>query len=317
MMKKLSVLPVLIVALLAAGAFAPVAAADPTIVEIAASNDDFSTLVAAVQAAGLVDVLNGPGPFTVFAPTDAAFAKLLSGLGISAEDLLANQELLTNVLLYHVVPGELYAADVLEQGVLTMANKHYAWAKVMDGAAYINEAQIVATDIKASNGVIHVIDTVILPPAWEYNSFAADPSQFEANIVEIALQNEGWSTLVAAVQAAGLVNVLSGPGPYTVFAPTNEAFGDLLGELGLTAEELLANEPLLTSVLLYHVVPGRVFADDALAEGTLTMADGNAATVSTMGGEVYINGAKILRANINTSNGVLYVIDKVILPPAN
>ena len=317
MMKKLSVLPVLIVALLAAGAFAPVAAADPTIVEIAASNDDFSTLVAAVQAAGLVDVLNGPGPFTVFAPTDAAFAKLLSGLGISAEDLLANQELLTNVLLYHVVPGELYAADVLEQGVLTMANKHYAWAKVMDGAAHINEAQIVATDIKASNGVIHVIDTVILPPAWEYNSFAADPSQFEANIVEIALQNEGWSTLVAAVQAAGLVDVLSGPGPYTVFAPTNEAFGHLLGELGLTAEELLANKPLLTSVLLYHVVPGRVFADDALAEGTLTMADGNAATVSTMGGEVYINGAKILRANINTSNGVLYVIDEVILPPAN
>ncbi len=316
-MKKLFVLPVLLVALLAAGVFAPVAAAEPTIVEIAASSDDFSTLVAAVQAAGLVDVLNGPGPFTVFAPTDAAFAKLLSGLGISAEDLLANQELLTNVLLYHVVPGELYAADVLEQGVLTMANKHYAWARVMGGAATINEAHIVATDIKASNGVIHVIDTVILPPAWEYNSFAADPSQIEANIVEIALQNEGWSTLVAAVQAAGLVETLSGPGPFTVFAPTNEAFSELLGELGLTAEELLANEPLLTSVLLYHVVPGRVFADDALAEGTLTMADGNTATVSTRGGEVYINGAKILRANINTSNGVLYVIDEVILPPAN
>ncbi|MCK6575949.1 fasciclin domain-containing protein, partial [Myxococcota bacterium] len=184
-----------------------------TIVEIAAGNEDFETLVAAVTAAGLVETLSGEGPFTVFAPTDAAFEALPPG---TIETLLADIPALTDILTYHVYAGELDAAAVTAMEMLTMVNGDSAEITSQDGNWYIDGAQIIATDIQASNGIIHVIDAVMIPPA--------DPEPELQTIVEIAAGNEDFETLVAAVTAAGLVETLSGEGPFTVFAPTDAAF---------------------------------------------------------------------------------------------
>ncbi|MGD8330691.1 MAG: fasciclin domain-containing protein [Acidobacteriota bacterium] len=147
---------------LAAGSslFAAPAASDDNIVQVAQAAGDFNTLVAAVQAAGLVETLSGEGPFTVFAPTDEAFAKLPEG---TVEALLNDKEKLTAILTYHVVPGKVMAADVVGLSSATTANGQDLSIKVMDGKVMVDNANVVATDIVASNGVIHVIDTVILP----------------------------------------------------------------------------------------------------------------------------------------------------------
>jgi transforming growth factor-beta-induced protein len=319
-MRKTTVFASLLAVVLLVAAFAPSAVfaqeAEPSIVDIAVENEGFSTLVAAVQAAGLVDTLAGEGPYTVFAPTNEAFDRLfaqLEPMGITPADLLANEELLTGVLLYHVAPGELYSPEVIATGTLTMADGNVATAYLDGGTAYINGARISNVDIHASNGVIHVIDEVILPPGVRA---LMQPAEFDASIVDIAVENEGFSTLVAAAQAAGLVDTLAGEGPYTVFAPTNDAFEAALADLGISAADLLADEDLLTAVLLYHVAPGEYFAGDVLAEGSLTMADGNTAEVAIENGMVTIDGAPISNANINVSNGVIHVIDYVMLPPA-
>ena len=131
-----------------------------TIAEIAAGDPNFSTLVAALSAAGLVDTLNGKGKFTVFAPTNDAFAKLPEG---TVENLLGDIPALTNVLLYHVARGERMAVSVVNASQLRMLNKQFAPVSEMDGSYYIANAKIVATDIKACNGVIHVIEDVMLP----------------------------------------------------------------------------------------------------------------------------------------------------------
>ena len=281
-----------------------------TIVDIAVANGNFTTLVAAAQAAGLADDLAGPGPFTVFAPTDRAFQALLNRLGISAGTLLADKALLTEVLLYHVVAGELTADEVLVLNELEMLNGDLATISVRSGAAYINNSRIVITDIQASNGVIHVIDTVLLP------SGVTAPPPYTANIVDIALENEGFSTLVAALVAADLVDTLSGPGPFTVFAPSNDAFNKTLSELDLTLADVVSNRALLTEILLYHVAVGSYDAQDVLGMGQIRMLNGDTAQVSVRGGVVYINDASVSRANIVTSNGIIHVIDAVLIPPA-
>jgi uncharacterized surface protein with fasciclin (FAS1) repeats len=286
-------------------------APDASIVDIAASNGNFDTLVAAVQAAGLADTLDGPGPYTVFAPTDAAFATLLDQLGLTAPELLANKTLLTEVLLYHVAAGKLTSEEVLALRELEMLNGDLATVSVRSGRPYINEAVISMVDIQASNGVIHVIDAVILP-----SGVAAPSSTPDASIVEIAVANQGFSSLVAALQAADLVGALSGPGPYTVFAPSNDAFNKTLGELGLTLEQVAADEALLTDILLYHVAAGAYDAQDALGAGTIRMLNGDSVSMSVRNGIVYVNGASVSRANIVTENGIIHVIDAVLLPPA-
>ncbi|MGI9354942.1 MAG: fasciclin domain-containing protein [Rhizobiaceae bacterium] len=135
---------------------------DPDIVDIAASNDDFSTLVAAVSAAGLVDTLKSDGPFTVFAPNNAAFAKLPAG---TVESLLEpqNKDKLTSILTYHVVAGKVMAADVVNLDRATTVNGKDVHIRVKGGTVYVNKSKVIATDIVGSNGVIHVIDSVLLP----------------------------------------------------------------------------------------------------------------------------------------------------------
>ncbi len=346
-MKRYLVLPILLVTLMVMAACAPAAApaapaapaatempaeAAPTeaaaeeaapaelvdIVDTAVAAGSFNTLVAAVEAAGLVDTLKSEGPFTVFAPTDDAFAKLPAG---TVDSLLADPEALSAILLYHVVPGKVMAADVTDGLTVDTANGAPVTFAVSDAGVMINDANVVAADVEASNGVIHVIDTVILPPADEA---AADAAATEvpaeeaapaamADIVDTAVAAGSFNTLVAAVEAAGLVDTLKSEGPFTVFAPTDDAFAKLPAG---TVESLLADPEALSAILLYHVVPGKVMAADVTDGLTAETANGAAVTFAVSDAGVMINDANVVAADVEASNGVIHVIDSVILPPA-
>jgi transforming growth factor-beta-induced protein len=285
--------------------------APQTIVDIAVANGSFTTLVAAVEAAGLVETLKGEGPFTVFAPTDDAFAKLPAGM---LDELLANPEELKNILLYHVVPGKVMAADVLtmdgKDAETALEGKQIAIGIDGDKVVLNDSANVVATDVAASNGVIHVIDSVILPPA--------DEAMAEMDIVDTAIANGSFNTLVAAVQAAGLVDTLKGEGPFTVFAPTDEAFAKLPAG---TLDSLLANPEDLKSILLYHVVPGKVMAEDVVTldgKSADTALEGKQIDIAIDGDKVVLNdSANVIATDVAATNGVIHVIDSVILPPAD
>ncbi len=290
---------------------APAAAGD--IVAVASANPDFSTLVAAVQAAGLVETLQGEGPFTVFAPTNDAFAALPAGL-VDALLLPENIDALTAVLTYHVVSGKVMAADVTAGDVPSVQGENIT--VTTDGGVKVNGANVIATDVEASNGVIHVIDAVIVPPSLDVASLLPTPETTAAaaagDIVAVASANPDFSTLVAAVQAAGLVETLQGEGPFTVFAPTNDAFAAL--PAGLVDKLLLPeNKDILVAILTYHVVSGKVMAADVTA-GDVPSVQGENIAVTTDGG-VKVNGANVIATDVEASNGVIHVIDAVILPP--
>lgn len=280
---------------------------DRTLVQIAQGNPDFSILVEAVVAAGLVETLSSPGPFTVFAPTNGAFAALLDELKVTKEQLLTNKPLLTAVLTYHVLGGQRVLAGDLKDGLAAATVNGQPIVFDLDGGAKITDALnrsagIAATNIQASNGVIHVIDKVILPTA--------------NNLVQVALGNPAFSILVEAVVAAGLVDALSGPGPFTVFAPTNDAFAALLGELKVTKDQLLANKPLLTKVLTYHVVPAQVLSSGIPFGTPVTSLQGQTFTIDRSLKLTDANGrqAGIVATDVAAVNGVVHVIDRVILP---
>jgi transforming growth factor-beta-induced protein len=273
------------------------AKAGKDIVSTAVAAGSFKTLVAAVQAAGLQETLEGDGPFTVFAPNDAAFAKLGKG---TIEGLLKDKTALRRILTYHVVPGKVPASKVVNSRWLETAEGQSLMVKTDDTGVRIDGARILATDIPASNGIIHVIDTVVLP---------------RKDIVQTAAEARAFGTLLAAAKAADLAGTLSGKGPFTVFAPTDEAFGKLPAG---TVEGLLKDKPKLRGILLYHVVPGRVLADQ-IAMGTSKVGTAQGSKVKiTRGkdGNVYVNGAKVIRTDMIAGNGVIHVLDAVILPPA-
>ena len=308
------------VAIMVAFSFVPLAqvaqaqTAPADIVDTAISAGSFTTLVAAVEAAGLVDTLKGEGPFTVFAPTDEAFAALPKE---TLDALLADPSGdLTQILLYHVVPGKVMAADVTDGLEAATVQGSTVKFTVADGKVMINDATIVTTDIETSNGVIHVIDAVILPPSGEEAAAAeaAPAAETElADIVDTAVSAGSFNTLVAAVQAAGLVDTLKGEGPFTVFAPTDDAFAAIPKE---TRDALLADPSgALTHILLYHVVPGKVMAADVTDGLEATTAQGSTVKFTVADGVVKINDATIVTTDIETSNGVIHVIDAVILPP--
>ena len=278
----------------------PVVAAEKDIVDTAVGAGSFNTLVAAVKAAGLVDTLKGKGPFTVFAPTDEAFAKLPKG---TVETLLKpeNKQQLIDILKYHVVPANVKAADVVKLTSAPTVNGQRATVKVENGGVKVDNANVVKTDIECTNGTIHVIDSVILP--------ASD------TIPAVADKAGAFKTLLAAAKAAGLVDALSAPGPITVFAPTDEAFAKLPAG---TVESLLKpeNKQKLADILKYHVVPGRVYSDDALKAKEAKTLQGSGIKISANDKGAFINDARLLKTDINASNGVIHVIDSVILPPA-
>lgn len=272
------------------------------IVDTAVTAGSFKTLVAAVQAADLVETLKGKGPFTVFAPSDEAFAKLPAG---TVEDLIKpeNKEKLVAILTYHVVPGKVLAKDVVKLTAAKTVQGQEVAIKVADGKVTVDNANVVKTDIECSNGVIHVIDSVIIP---------AEKSS-TPDIVDTAVKAGKFNTLVAAVKAAGLVETLKGEGPFTVFAPTDEAFAKLPKG---TVESLLKpeNKEKLIAILTYHVVPGKVMAKDVVNLTEAKTVQGSAVKIAVNGGKVSIDGANVVKTDIETSNGVIHVIDAVILP---
>jgi uncharacterized surface protein with fasciclin (FAS1) repeats len=320
-MKRVLFISAILVLLVASvgTAFAAPAYQDKDIVDIAVEDGRFTTLVAAVTAADLVDTLKSDGPFTVFAPTDDAFNKLPDG---TIEALLNDIPALTDILLYHVVPGKVLAADVVQLDSASTALGTDVAIKVEGDSVMVNDAQVIITDIEASNGVIHVIDAVILPPTEEATEPAVEPAvlpesggvlQASADIVDIAVSDGRFTTLVAAVTAADLVDTLKSDGPFTVFAPTDDAFNKLPDG---TIEALLNDIPALTDILLYHVVPGKVLAADVVNLNSASTALGKDVTIRVESGNVFVNDAQVVITDIEATNGVIHVIDAVILPPA-
>lgn len=276
------------------------------IVDTAIGAGQFKTLVAAVQAAGLEQTLRTTKDITVFAPTDAAFAKLGDA---KIASLLADKALLTKILTYHVSAGVVTANDIITAGkgsVTTLQGEKVDFA-VVDGGVVLNgNVKVVATDVRASNGIIHVIDTVLIPP-----SIASAPK----DIVDTAVAAGQFTTLVAAVQAAGLEPALRNGKSLTVFAPTDAAFAKLGAE---TINGLLANKEALANILRYHVlgqeVPSATLTNGR--RGLVLTIDGRLIRFETVNGKLVLNGtSQIVVTDVKASNGVIHVIDTVLIPP--
>ncbi|QDT58960.1 Immunogenic protein MPT70 precursor [Stieleria bergensis] len=270
------------------------------IVETAVAAGKFKTLAAALTAADLIPALQGDGPFTVFAPTDEAFAKLPKET-IAALLKAENKDQLTAILTFHVVPGKVMAKDVVKVSGAKSLNGQRIDVSVSDKGVMVDNAKVVATDIKCDNGVIHVIDSVILPA--------------DKNLAETAVAAGKFGTLVAAAKAAGLVDALAGDTELTVFAPTDEAFAKL-PEGTIKSLLLPENKAKLAAILKYHVVAGRVYSEDAVAAKTANTLEGSPIEISVSDKGAMINQAKLIKTDIDASNGVIHVIDSVILPPA-
>ncbi|MFK7803059.1 MAG: fasciclin domain-containing protein [Anaerolineae bacterium] len=296
----------------------------PTIVGIAQSNDSFDTLVSAVVKADLVDALNSTtGKLTVLAPTDDAFAKIPAA---TLNAILADEDMLRSILLYHVISGDVGSGIAVTLSEATTLNGEKVNIKVFEDDLYFNdESKVIIPNVIASNGTIHAIDTVLIPPsiaaaAAETAVEATDSSSTGAradfqNIAEIASSNSAFDTLVAAAKAANLIPALSDESGFiTVFAPTDEAFAKLPAG---TVEGLLANPTALKSVLLYHVVSGDVGSGIAATLSEATTLNGEKVNIKVFKDDLYLNDeSKVVTANIIASNGTIHVIDNVLIPPS-
>lgn len=269
-----------------------------SILDAAMGIEDFSSLVAALAKTNLASTFMMEGDYTVFAPTNDAFAAFLESIDVAFEDLTA--EALMPILKYHVVGSKVMSSS-LETGYVNsiyaaMDDKPVSIFVKVDGGVLLNgSVSVTAADVETSNGVIHVIDGVLTP----------------TSVVDIAINNSNFSKLVEAVVKAGLVETLSAEGPFTIFAPTDEAFNKLFADLGVNGIEDLSAEALLP-ILQYHVVAGNVLSSD------LTNGD-----VATLNGDIKISLSEMVTINddseisavdIQGTNGVVHVINKVLLP---
>lgn len=276
--------------------------ASKNLVQVAQSDDQFSILVSAIEKAGLASVLSGTASYTVFAPTNAAFNTLFSELGVSGiADLSA--ETLKPILLNHVIPGTVKSSDITTSYAATANNmgpdQRNVKVFIQKGSSVmIDQAKVTAADVMASNGVIHVIDKVILP----------------SNIVGHASNNPDFSILVQALVKANLVGALNGTGPFTVFAPTNAAFNALFSTLGVSGISDLTAEAL-TPILLYHVVSGNVTSSQVATGSVPTLKEGSSINISVSGMGVKLNNtSNVIATDVQGVNGVIHAIDAVILP---
>jgi uncharacterized surface protein with fasciclin (FAS1) repeats len=256
-------------------------------------SDLFAQLAGLVVDAGLVETLRGPGPFTVFAPTNAAFAKLpletLHGVQDSAD-------LLATVLTYHVVAGEFTLADLEEGPLPTVAGPDLNITRDGD-KVFVNGNAVALGDVEATNGVIHVMGDVLVPEIGD--------------IIDVATTLQGFSTLAELVTAADLIDTLKGEGPFTVFAPSDEAFAAVPAA---TLEAVGADPALLATVLTYHVVAGRLTTGDLKAGPLETVAGVDLTVTVDSDGTVSIDGHPIQVSNVPASNGIIHVMDAVLIP---
>jgi transforming growth factor-beta-induced protein len=276
---------------------------------------EFSTLLAAVETAGLVESLFGKAQRTVFAPTDEAFA----AIGLDADSVRdLDREALTDILGFHMTDGRLAAADVLERKQINMFNDRLTLISLKESGAYIENSRIISTDIVATNGIIHIIDSVLLPAQTTTRNRFPEITQArpgQPSLIDVALsvnaQTGEFSTLIAAIIRADLVGALSGRGQFTVFAPTDAAFA----ELGLNADNIASVAVAdLKEILLFHVTSGSKPAGKVLEFNQLRMLNSQFAEVSIDRGSAFIDKARIIRTDVKAANGVIHLIDTVILP---
>jgi uncharacterized surface protein with fasciclin (FAS1) repeats len=275
-------------------------AEDGTIVQTAVAAGQFTTLASLLQQTGLAETLSGAGPFTVFAPTDAAFAKVPPE---TLRALAADPAKLRQVLLYHVVSGAVPAAEVVKLTGAKTLNGAGVTIKVTDGTVKVDGATVTATDVMASNGIIHVIDTVLIPKAA--------PAARPKNIVQTAVAAGQFKTLASLLKKAGLAGTLQGRGPFTVFAPTDAAFAKVPKA---TLAALGKNRAQLRAVLLYHVVKGKVTAKQVVKLRSAKTLNGKSVPIRVHGRRVTVGGATVTSADVAASNGVVHVINKVLIP---
>ena len=293
---------------------APATSSKQNIVELALATPQLSTLVTALKAASLVDTLTGDGPFTVFAPTNTAFDALLPGV---LANLLkpANKAQLSDLLTYHVVSGNIMTSMILDKEMIKTVEGKYVTARKADALTiFINSARITVSNVTASNGVIHFIDAVLVPSgAPPTPPTPPPPAPGTQNIVQLASATPDLSTLVEAVKAAALVDTLESTGPFTVFAPMNEAFAAL--PAGTLANLLKPkNKAQLVRLLTYHVVQGAVKAADILDGERLLTVEGMYVMCAVNKSGVFINNAQVTTADVMASNGVVHIINQVLLP---
>ncbi len=314
----------------------------PNLVELLQndSNGRFTTLLSALDAAGLTDALTGAGPYTLLAPTNDAFAALLDQTGMTQDELFADTDALGKILRYHVIPGRYFFRNLTSGPTLSTA---LAGQKVTfdltDGVFTVQGANIGNPDNLASNGIMHAIDSVMLPPSVtlaapeptvepteamtpeatpEPTVVAGVPAEHPDLLTLLENDPDGrFTTLLAAIDAAPLSQaLLSGGGPFTLLAPTNDAFTALLDQTGMTQDELLADRSTLTKILLYHIVPGQYFFRNLTGGPTLpTELLGQSVTFDLTAGVFTVQGANISDPDHLASNGIMHAIDAVMLPP--
>ena len=268
------------------------AAPTNTILENAEEDGNFTQLIDALNAAGLADTLNGSGPFTVFAPTDAAFEE--------ANDTLAgiDEANLTDLLLYHVVAGDVMSMQLESGMTLNTLQGDDLTVIINETGTFINDAMVVQADIDSTNGVIHAIDSVLQP----------------RNVVETIDNQSDLSMLADLLDRANLTDALNGTGPFTVFAPSNEAF-EMANQTMLQELTEGNNTENLTQLLTYHVVPGRIVLNETTENQTLTTLQGQKLVLKNNDTGFYVNDAMISESNLIATNGVVHVIDEVLETP--
>ncbi|MEM7125753.1 MAG: fasciclin domain-containing protein [Chloroflexota bacterium] len=328
---------------------------ETTVIGTAMNADGFSTLVSAVESAGLLETLMGSGPFTIFAPSDDAFAALPEG---TLDSLLADPEALSELLLYHVIQDDAMTDDFVSGSSLATIQGSPLAVTISSDDVKVNDSNVIIPDIEAFNGVLHIIDSVLIPPSAATEEAAADEAtsadneageesatdeaateeaepatsetaQTEAeadetdgqeeevtgagenDIVAVAAGAEEFSTLVTAINAAGLVDTLQSDGPFTVFAPTNDAFAALPEG---TLDALLADQEGLINVLLYHVVAGTLLSPEITNGLSITTTQGETVFLTANEDGLAVNNTNIIIPDVAASNGVIHAIDAVLLP---
>jgi uncharacterized surface protein with fasciclin (FAS1) repeats len=284
---------------------------------------NFTILAEALTKADLVTTLKGSGPFTVFAPTDAAFTAALGALGITKAELL-NKPDLAAILTYHVVSGSVKSTDLTNGMTAATVQGSSLTISINGSTVKVNTATVTSADIMCSNGVIHIIDEVLLPPAADPTP-APEPEPEPApspspggelkDIVDTAVAAGTFTVLAEALTKADLIATAKSAGPFTVFAPTDAAFAAALETLGITKEQLLAKDDL-GAILTYHIVSGTVKSTDLSNGMEAATVNGAKVTITIDGSTVKVNTATVTAADIMCSNGVIHVIDAVLLPPA-
>jgi uncharacterized surface protein with fasciclin (FAS1) repeats len=305
--QKMAMIALLAISTIACDSDDDAAPAPQTITDIAAANPNFSTLVTALQRTGLDDVLDAPGSYTVFAPTNAAFTTFLSGANVNDVPV----PVLTQILLNHVVSGTVQSSQLTTGYIETLATFNGVangsnlnmYVNTADGVELNGVSTVTTANIIASNGVIHVVDAVIGLPT----------------VVTFATADPNFSSLVATLTSPGqpdFVSVLSGAGPFTVFAPTNAAFTALGTELA--AIPLVPSEAQITEVLEYHVVSGNVLSSSLTNNQVVTTIQGGTFTIGLTGGAKITDAnarvSNIIAVDVQAANGVIHVVDKVLLP---